>query len=168
MSDLIPDLRSALKALMAARGFTALAVLTLGVGLALCVTVLTVVNAYMVRALPYPASDRLFRVDYAAPNQRAPRGLEQLEWASLHDVVEFPVSWDLDVFYILGREYPESMPGGWVTPDPLRRLSPASAARCASMARKLATIADRSTRAVVQRIIARMSFVDDADGCPRG
>lgn len=118
----MPDVRSALKALTAARGFTTLAVLTLGIGLALCVTVLTVVNAYMVRALPYPASDRLFRVDYAAPNQSPLRGLNQLDWESLDDVIEFPVAWDLDVFYILGNEYPESMPGGWVTPGYLQAL----------------------------------------------
>lgn len=119
---LMPDVRSALKALAAARGFTALAVLTLGIGLALCVTVLTVVNAYVLRALPYPASDRLFRVDYAAPNQNPPRGLEQLEWSALDDVIEYPIAWDLDVFYMLGSAYPESMPGGWVTPGYVQGL----------------------------------------------
>ena len=118
----MPDVRSAIKGLAAARGFTTLAVLTLGIGLALCVTVLTVVNAYALRALPYPAADRLFRVDYAAPNQNPPRGLGQLEWSALDDVIEFPIAWDLDVFYMLGSEYPESMPGGWVTPGYMQAL----------------------------------------------
>ena len=122
MSHLGSDVSSAFKALTAARGFTAVAVLTLGIGLALCVTVLTAINAYVLQGLPYPASDRLYRVDYAAPNQNPPRGLEQLDWPALDDVIEFPIAWDLDVFYMLGNEYPESMPGGWVTPGYMHGL----------------------------------------------
>src|SRR5687768_10840172 len=112
---LMADLRAALRALGAARGFTAIAIFTLSTGLALAVIVLSVVNAYVVRALPYPAADRLYRVDYTLPNQLPPRGLEQLDWAAIDDVVEFGVAWDLDVFYLLGHAYPESAPGGWVT-----------------------------------------------------
>ncbi len=113
---LVSDLRAAIRALATARGFTAVAVLTLGGGLALAITILTVVNAYVVRGLPYPAADRLYRVDYAPPNQPPPRGLEQLDWKSLDDIVESQIAWDLDVFYMLGHEYPESTPGAWVTP----------------------------------------------------
>jgi putative ABC transport system permease protein len=112
---LMADFRAALRALGAARGFAAIAIFTLSTALALAVIVLSVVNAYVVRALPYPASDRLYRVDYAPPNQLPPRGLEQLDWAAIDDVVEFEVAWDLDVFYLLSFAYPESAPGGWVT-----------------------------------------------------
>lgn len=122
MTAVIADLRSALRTLAAARGFTAIAVVTLSAGLTLCVTVLTVVNAYVIRALPYPAADRLYRVDYAVPGQSSPRGLDTLDWASLNDVIEFPISWDLDVFYLLGGEYPESAPGAWVTPGYMQGL----------------------------------------------
>ena len=89
---------------------------TLGVVLALAVVILAVVNAYVVRALPYPAAARLYRVDYAASSRSAPRGMEQLDWSALNDIIELPLAWDLDVFYLLGHEYPESSPGGWVTP----------------------------------------------------
>ncbi|MBA3269963.1 MAG: ABC transporter permease, partial [Acidobacteria bacterium] len=116
MTALMADVRSAIRALAAARGFTAVSVVTLGTALALCVTVLSIVNAYIIRALPYPAADRLFRVDYAAPNQNPPRGLESLDWSTLDDVIELAIAWDLDVFYLLGQRYPESIPGGWVTP----------------------------------------------------
>lgn len=127
MTALMTDVRSAIRALAAARGFTAIAILTLGTGLTLCVAVLTIVNAYVVKALPYPAADRLYRVDYAAPNQPAPRGLAQLEWDALNDIIEFPIAWDLDVFYLLGHDYPESRPGGWVTPGYMRGLGVAVA-----------------------------------------
>lgn len=99
------DLRNALLALLRSRGFTLVAVLTLGVGLALCVTVLTLVNAYLVRSLPYPESHRLFNVQYAPPGMNfpppgidVPRDLEKLDWRTLDDLVEFPIAWDLDTF----------------------------------------------------------------------
>lgn len=116
MRALTSDAGTALRALASARGFTAVAVLTLAAALSLAVVVLTVVNAYVIRGLPYPEADRLFRIDYAVPGVPYPPGLAQVEWDSLADVVETPIAWDLDVFFLLGREYPESAPGAWVTP----------------------------------------------------
>ena len=113
---LLLDLRAAIRALIAARGFAAIAISTLSSGLALAVVTLAVVNAYVFRSLPYPAADRLYRVDYAPPNQSPPRGLEQLDWSMLDDIIDVGIAWDLDVFYLLGHEYPESAPGSWVTP----------------------------------------------------
>jgi predicted permease len=113
---LVSDLRAAIRALSSHRGFTAVAVSTLGGGLALAITILTVVNAYVVRGLPYPSAERLHRLDLATPNQPPPRGLEKLDWASLDDILESQIAWDLDVFYMLGGEFPESTPGAWVTP----------------------------------------------------
>ncbi len=109
-----------LRSLAQARGFTLTAILTLGVGLALCLIVAAVANAYLFRPLPYPAADRLYNIQYALPNERAPRGLAALDWASLNDIVEHPIAWDLDVFYLLGGTYPESAPGAWVTPGYVR------------------------------------------------
>lgn len=110
--------RAAWRSLAHARGFTLTAVLTLGVGLALCLIVAAVANAYLVRPLPYPEADRLYNIQYAPPNTRLPAGLDlnTLDWASLDDVVEHRIAWDLDVFYLLGGAYPESAPGAWVLP----------------------------------------------------
>jgi putative ABC transport system permease protein len=113
---LIADTLAAIRTLAAARSFTAIAWLTLAGGLTLTAVILSVVNAYVLRSLPYPAADRLYRVDYAPPGQPTPRGMEQLDWSSLGDVIELPIAWDLDVFYLLGHDYPESAPGAWVTP----------------------------------------------------
>jgi putative ABC transport system permease protein len=116
LQTLLPDIRSAIRSLTHARGFTGTVVATLGAGLALSIVVLTIVNAYLVRALPYPAADRLYSVQYSQPGGRDPRGMESLDWASLSDIVEHPIAWDLDAFYLLGGEYPQSTPGAWVTP----------------------------------------------------
>jgi putative ABC transport system permease protein len=47
--------------------------------------------------------------------------METLDWASLNDVIEHPVAWDLDVFYMLG-DHVESVPGAWVTPGFIQGL----------------------------------------------
>ena len=101
---------------MHARGFTGSVVVILGLGLTLSTTAMVVVNAYLFSDLPYPSADRLYQVRYAVPGQDAPRRMETLDWNSLADVVEHPVAWDLDAFYLLGGENAEMVPGAWVTP----------------------------------------------------
>lgn len=56
---LVTDLRIAVRTLLKARGFTGAVIVTLGLGLMLAVTVLVIVNAYLIRSLPYPAASRL-------------------------------------------------------------------------------------------------------------
>src|SRR5262249_24005509 len=103
-------------------GFTVAVLATLAAAVALETTTLSVVNAYLVRGLPYPAAERLYRVTYAAPGEVGPRSLERADWASASDVLEEQIAWDLDVFYMMGGEYPEPAPGQWVTPGFMRGL----------------------------------------------
>ena len=113
---LLSDVRHAVRTLQRTRGFTVVAIGTLGVGLALCVAVAVLVNAYLVRGLPYPQSDRLYSVRYAPPGTPGPTGMQKLDWTSLSDVIELPIAWDLDVFNLRGGPYPEALQGTWVTP----------------------------------------------------
>jgi hypothetical protein len=85
-------------------------------GIALATSIIAIVNSYVLRSLPYPAASRLYNVRYAETGQSQPRGLEYLDWRSLSDVIEHPLSWDLDVFYVSGGDHAESAPGAWVTP----------------------------------------------------
>jgi putative ABC transport system permease protein len=119
---LITDIRIAIRTLVKARGFTAAVVLTLGLAMALCAAVLLVVNAYLIRELPYPAASRLYAVPYAPPGEAAPQDMETLNWRALDDVIEHPIAWDLDMFYLIGGEHAESAPGAWVTPGFMQGL----------------------------------------------
>src|SRR5690606_5038760 len=47
-----------------------------------------VLNAYLVRSMPYPHADRLYHVVYAPAGQLEPRGLTALDWRALADVVD--------------------------------------------------------------------------------
>ena len=110
------ELRLAMRSLLRAPAFSVTAVLTLGLALTLCTTVLVVANAYLYTQLPYPSATRLYSVRYSAPGQDQPQEMEQLAWSSLDDVVEQSIAWDLDMFYLLGGQNAESVPGAWVTP----------------------------------------------------
>ncbi|MEM9554727.1 MAG: ABC transporter permease [Acidobacteriota bacterium] len=60
-------LRQTLRRLRKTPGFTFLAVLTVAVGLGANVAIFAVVDAVLIRPLPYPDSQRLVAVDHAAP-----------------------------------------------------------------------------------------------------
>jgi predicted permease len=116
MADLIRDLRLAVRLLAADRAFATTAIATLGLGLALSAAALITVNAYLLSGLPYPGASRLYWVRYAEPGAVPPRDLADLEWPSLGEVIEQPIAWDLDMFYLVGGSHAEAAPGAWVTP----------------------------------------------------
>ena len=115
MLSMLSEIRIGARGLMRSRGFAATAILTLGLGVALCAAVLLVLNAYLFRTLPYPAAERLYSLQFAAPGQPSPRNLEALDWRALDEVIEHPIAWDLDVFYLVGGDRAESARGAWVT-----------------------------------------------------
>jgi putative ABC transport system permease protein len=152
MMAALTALRLAARSLLAARGFTVAAVLTLALGITLCTTAIVVVGAYLLNELPYPAADRLHWIRYGVPGQEQPRNMAELDWASLNDVIEHQVAWDLDVFYMLG-DHVESVPGAWVTSGFVQGLGiqPAigrgfDAAAFATGAPNVALISDRLWR----------------------
>ena len=114
---LVTDLRQTLRLLRRDRGFTAVALATLGGGLAMCVIVAVLVNAYLWRSLPYPDADRLYDVQYATPSMAFPTGLSDVDWRPLNDIAELNITWDLDSFSLRGGSVPEVVQGTWVNAD---------------------------------------------------
>lgn len=111
LDTLARDLRFAVRALRRTPGFTIVTVSSLALGFALTAATVAVVNAYLIRSVPYPAADRLYHVMYAPPGPWEPRGMSALDWSSLVDVVEFPITSLGDTFYLTDREFSQSARG---------------------------------------------------------
>src|SRR6185436_19466383 len=72
----------------------------LSLAFSLAIVTVAVVNAYLIQPLPYPAPDRVYHVMYAPPGPWEPRGLSGMDWASVSDVVEYPLASGADTFFL--------------------------------------------------------------------
>lgn len=70
LEDFSGDLRLAVRGLARARGFSAVAILTLGLGVGAATSVFSVVNGVLLEPLPYPDSDRIVRLYQVDANGR--------------------------------------------------------------------------------------------------
>src|SRR5688572_31476950 len=111
LDHLMRDLRYAGRMLRRAPGFTAVSVISLAAGLALAASTVAVLNAYVLRSLPYAHADRLYHVMYAPPGPWEPGGMEALDWHAVSDVVEFPITASGATFYLSDGGHTQTIRG---------------------------------------------------------
>jgi len=88
MGPLLQDLRYALRSFSSRPGFAAVAVLTLAIGIGLNASVFTVVDAALMRALPYAEPDRLVHLWQVEENQERTRFA--FAWQTLRELQAEP------------------------------------------------------------------------------
>jgi putative ABC transport system permease protein len=117
LDNLRQDVALSIRAMRRQPAFTMSTVLTLGVAIGIAASAYGVINAYLIRPLPYPDADRLVHV-IAGPSRRvlpnAPN-LSQVDWTLADTVFAETVRWDLDGFTLAGGERPEFVDGAWVS-----------------------------------------------------
>lgn len=121
MENFLQDLRYGARMLRKSPGFTAIAVLTLALGIGANTAIFSVVNAVLLKPLPYPDANRVVMMYLQDPSLRLARGdmgdadflaLEQQQ-QSFESVAAYSSS--DNGFTLTGNEEPEEISGGQVT-----------------------------------------------------
>ena len=118
------DLRYALRMLAKSPVFSLIAVLTLALAIGANTAIFSVVNAVLLRPLPYPQSEQLVRVFGTQPTlDEAPTSPANfLEWREENQVFERIGTWTGQGFNLLGGDKPERVIGARVSADLLQLL----------------------------------------------
>ncbi|HEV2488360.1 MAG TPA: ABC transporter permease [Candidatus Acidoferrales bacterium] len=119
LQDLLQDLRFGLRMLRKSPGFTAVAVLTLTLGIGASSTVFSVVNAVLLEPMPYPDSKSLVYLIDSNPSQGWPRFASSpanfLDWRAQSRSFEQVVACARDTGNVALGEIPEQWRGLAVT-----------------------------------------------------
>ena len=103
------DLGVAARMLRRSPSFAVVAIASMTLGFALMASTVAVVNAYLLRSLPYAAAERLYHLRYAPPGPWEPRGMSGLDWTSVGDVVEFPITSASETYYLTDARFAQTL-----------------------------------------------------------
>src|SRR5689334_23530624 len=90
MESVLKDLRYAFRGVLKRPAFTAIAVVTLGLGIGASTAIFSVVNSVMLRRLPYPNADRMVAIQEITREgeQRQVTAPNFLDWRAQNTVFE--------------------------------------------------------------------------------
>jgi putative ABC transport system permease protein len=119
MGSLFQDLRYGMRTLAKNPGFAMVAILTLALGIGANTAIFSVVDAVLLRPLPYPESDRLFTVYQTLPQAPAQNtGVSYpnyLDWTQQNQVFESIAAVRAAALALSGQGEPTYIPTGSVT-----------------------------------------------------
>src|SRR5262245_19879846 len=121
MQTLWQDLRYGARMLMKNTGFTLVAVITLALGVGANTAIFSVVNAVLLRPLPYPASEQLVRL-LALDTARGATDIgasmpDYREWRKRNQSFAHLAAFDTDNYNISSNEEPERVVGARADTD---------------------------------------------------
>ena len=108
------DLRTALRPLLKQRSYTTVAVMTLAIAIAGATAIFSILDAVVLRPLPYPQADRLVIIRDAAPPRLPEFSLSPgrfLEWQSRTRVFDAIAATHSDTLNLTGRGDPRRLAG---------------------------------------------------------
>lgn len=121
MDNLLKDIRYSVRLMVKSPGFTAVALIALALGIGANTAIFTVVNAVLLRPLPYPNPERLLTVYGTNPAQGQPQVplsvADFLDWRSRNQIFENMAAYGNSLLNYTDGETPEQIPGLAVTAD---------------------------------------------------
>ena len=121
MNTLWQDLRYGIRMLMTKPGFTVVAAITLALGIGANTAIFSVINAVMLRPLPYAEPERLIRLWESNPERGWPEFSASApnfeDWRKQQSVYEQLAAYEFTTFNITGSGEPERVAALSVTPN---------------------------------------------------
>jgi predicted permease len=117
LDSLLQDLRYGVRMLVKNPGFTAIAVLTLALGIGANTAMFSVIDAVLIRPLPYKNPARLVMVWESETGDNAPDPPTFLTFQRQNHVFEYMAASRVSGFNLTGAERPERIAGADVTPN---------------------------------------------------
>ncbi|HEY1109213.1 MAG TPA: ABC transporter permease [Opitutaceae bacterium] len=135
LSSILQDLRIGFRVLLKERGFCALAVTVLALGICAVTTMLSVVNGVMIRGFSFPNADRLTSIQFIDPTQNNFFGIANQAFAlDYQEIRKDQKSFERVAAYINGSTVnvtyngtPQRYTGAYITEDFLKILGVAPA-----------------------------------------
>src|SRR5579864_8265272 len=124
METLVQDLRYSLRVLLKSPGFAAVAIIVLALGIGANTAIFSVVNAVLLRPLPYKDPGKLVQVWHVPPPKSFP-GMTQfavsaanyLDWRDQNHVFEQLAIYSYATLNLSGKGQPESVTSAVVSPN---------------------------------------------------
>src|SRR3984957_12327959 len=117
MSGIFHDLRYALRQLRKNPGFTAVAVVTLALGIGATTAIYTVLYATFLAPMPYPESEQLVMVwSKLNGERRIVSAADFLDWKRQSNVFQDLAAWNDGMFNLAASDRPQQVPGQLTTP----------------------------------------------------
>lgn len=119
--QLVQDVRYGLRMLGKSSGFTAVAVLTLALGIGANTLIFSLAYAVLLRPLPYPSPEKILTLCESNPSQSSPQGQVSAanfyDWEAGSKVFSAMSAYSGWRFNLTGVPQPENVSGALVTPD---------------------------------------------------
>jgi putative ABC transport system permease protein len=129
MGNLMQDLRYGLRVLRKSPGFAAVAIIVLALGIGANTAIFSVVNAVLLRPLPYRDPNRLMQVWHVPPPKEFPgmtmfsvSPANYLDWERQNNVFQSMAIYGFQSYKITGTDQPQALQASMVSQDFYRTL----------------------------------------------